>query len=136
MATEIISHSVTEKYCSGCNSTKSATVFWKNKNAKDGLGFYCIPCRTKRKRLEHLRTYELTRATYKELLDQQHGGCGICGKPFELTWKGRAYALCVDHDHSTGAIRGILCITCNTALGMFGDNLEGILRVVRYLSRT
>jgi hypothetical protein len=39
----------------------------------------------------------------------------------------------VDHDHETGAIRGLLCKHCNSSLGKLGDNLEGLMRAVDYL---
>lgn len=41
--------------------------------------------------------------------------------------------LSVDHDHSTGAVRGILCNACNRALGTFGDTVEGLERALGYL---
>jgi len=44
--------------------------------------------------------------------------------------------LAVDHCHETGVVRGLLCFRCNQALGNFGDNLEGINKVVEYLQNT
>lgn len=53
--------------------------------------------------------------------------CEICGK----TEKGRSLAL--DHDHETGRFRGWLCGHCNTGLGLFGDNVLGLMKAVNYL---
>ena len=46
-------------------------------------------------------------AAYAALLEQQGGGCAVCGN------KPRKRRLHVDHDHRTGAVRGLLCFTCN-----------------------
>lgn len=44
-------------------------------------------------------------------------------------------ALCLDHCHATGEFRGWLCQKCNSGVGLLGDNLEGLLKAVRYLER-
>ena len=67
--------------------------------------------------------------TYLKLKERQNCSCAICKKhESELT-----QPLHVDHDHETGEVRGLLCQSCNTALGKFGDSLEGIMKVVDYL---
>lgn len=43
--------------------------------------------------------------------------------------------LCYDHNHSTGAFRGVLCFSCNTSLGKLGDSVEAIERMLSYLKR-
>ena len=54
--------------------------------------------------------------------------CESCGRPAVKT-------LHVDHDHATGKFRGWLCLQCNCALGLAGDNLEGVLNLAVYLSQ-
>lgn len=73
-----------------------------------------------------MRKYKLTLEDYERLKAEQ-GGCGICGK----VYKQKNY--CVDHDHKTGLVRGLLCTNCNRSLGVFGDDVEGILKVLQYL---
>lgn len=68
---------------------------------------------------------------YKILFDQQKGLCGCCGKPKLMKQKN----LVVDHDHSNGKIRGLLCNHCNLGIGMLGDNVESILNALRYLTK-
>lgn len=58
--------------------------------------------------------------------------CEICGRPPTARYK----RLALDHDHETKAFRGWLCNRCNTALGMLGDTLEALERVVAYLRRS
>ena len=55
------------------------------------------------------------------------GYCPIClrGRQFE--------DMVIDHNHNTGSIRGLICTTCNTSLGGFGDNPDTLLRAVDYL---
>lgn len=43
--------------------------------------------------------------------------------------------LAVDHDHTTGKIRGLLCMKCNRALGMLGDSVETISNLLKYRSK-
>lgn len=64
-------------------------------------------------------------------LANQDYGCALCGKPEDPR-----KALCVDHDHLTGTVRGLLCSGCNRGLGLLGDDLESIHRVVAYLGGT
>lgn len=71
--------------------------------------------------------YGISAERYDLMLDAQGGGCAICGTA------PRRRPLCVDHDHETGRIRGLLCTPCNTALGALGDNLQGVLKAVEYL---
>ena len=79
----------------------------------------------KRKEYQLQSLYGISYDEYEDLLDKAGRKCQICG--------GLGQYLCVDHCHETGKVRGILCSSCNKALGTFGDNLEGLLKVVKYL---
>jgi len=72
-------------------------------------------------------TYGLSVEGYRALFDLQLGRCAICG-----TEPG-ARALAVDHDHATGAVRGLLCSPCNRALGGFRDDAKLLARAAQYL---
>lgn len=61
-------------------------------------------------RIQH--KYGISLATYEEMLKQQQGRCAICGTAPRKT----APSLAVDHNHQTGAVRGLLCLLCNTSL--------------------
>jgi len=61
---------------------------------------------------------------------QAHNGlCDVCGRP------PTGNRLSIDHNHVTGELRGLLCINCNTGLGMFKDNPELLLLAVDYLDK-
>src|SRR5271165_2172593 len=61
------------------------------------------------------REYGITPEEWKRLYDGQGGTCAIC------CGRGEPKGLCVDHDHVTGRVRGLLCNGCNTAIGTLGD---------------
>jgi hypothetical protein len=81
----------------------------------------------------YLKEYGLTVEDYFVLLKQQNGRCATCGQlPEKQASKSR---LVVDHDHETGYVRGLLCDTCNRALGMLGDDLQRLMTACEYLRR-
>lgn len=72
---------------------------------------------------------------YNQILSTQNFVCAICEKPENVERGGKPLSLAVDHDHATGAIRGILCANCNHGLGKFCDD-PGLLRnAIVYLSK-
>jgi len=80
----------------------------------------------RRKAYHYQWRYGITLEELEQLKQKQKGLCAICGEnPGDQ----------LDHDHDTGKVRGLLCIICNQALGLFGDNLPGIMRVVAYLEK-
>lgn len=82
------------------------------------------------KLLTRLKRYNLSFHDYAVMYAKQYGLCRICEQPFKNLFD---RTLNIDHDHNTNQVRGLLCSDCNTSLGKFGDNLEGVMRVVRYL---
>jgi hypothetical protein len=78
-----------------------------------------------------LRKYGITLDDYQEMLAQQEGKCAICGS---TEAKNFGDTLVVDHDHATGKVRGLLCGTCNTALGKFRDDPQILRSAICYLA--
>lgn len=74
------------------------------------------------------RKFGITLEEYEELFDTQGGVCFICGQPCS---SGRSLA--VDHDHSTGKVRGLLCGACNTGIGKLQDDPELLRKAAEYL---
>lgn len=87
------------------------------------------PAYRDRCRRQQLKRFGLTPEDFQDVLDEQGGGCAICGRSARVT------RMAVDHNHRTGEVRGILCTRCNTALGMFDDDPETLLEAAAYLNR-
>jgi Recombination endonuclease VII len=114
------------------------TTFPRNRRTRDGRHAYCKPChnarcRETRERLYggsrhyHLkRRYGIGASDFDELVGAQDGRCAVCG---------RTDPDHVDHDHATGAVRGVLCFNCNGGLGQFGDDIERLYAAISYLER-
>lgn len=67
----------------------------------------------------------------------QHGLCAICGDPERSERKTDGTGgLVVDHNHDTGAVRGLLCGRCNSAIGLLADNIEWLHSAIWYLRLT
>lgn len=80
------------------------------------------------------RTYGISREELEEMIDEQDGRCLICG--VELLLGGHDNnSSCIDHDHETGKIRGILCRTCNRGIGLLKDNVNVLRRAADYIER-
>lgn len=140
------------KKCSKCHEIKSWIEFYMNPNVKTGLSSLCIKCfdevreTNQKKYILHLkqlsnierdkatyllRCYNLTVEQYNELFNLQEGKCMICGVHQSSLDK----ALCVDHDHSTGEVRGLLCGNCNSGIGFFKDNVDLLNKAIIYLKK-
>lgn len=76
-----------------------------------------------------LRTYGFSPHNYERILRIQNGRCAIC----ETATPGKK-GLSLDHDHETGAVRGLLCTSCNIALGNFRDDEKILEKAIWYLS--
>ena len=77
-----------------------------------------------------LKRYGLTPRKYKELYKKQGGVCAICQRSTHQVGR-----LQVDHCHTQNIIRGLLCRTCNVALGDLQDNCKWLLRAIQYVKR-
>lgn len=83
------------------------------------------------------RRHGLTVEQYQDLITKQHGVCAVCYKP-ETTVHGsskKIQPLAIDHNHTTGEVRGLLCAKCNTALGLLDESCERAQALISYLER-
>lgn len=150
------------KECSRCKEEKHNSEYARNDRMKSGLYTYCRPCtnevnkawrkanperakeiqsRTKwtSKRYENRRdyvlryTYGITLEDYRGRLAEQGGRCKICRS--ETAGENRE-TFVVDHCHSTGKVRGLLCYGCNVGLGHFKDDPTRLIAASEYLKNT
>jgi hypothetical protein len=149
------------KHCGACRSKyeKKRETCSKSGERRDGThGSYCRACERERdrqrRRADHekfalkdrkqalRRFYGMTLADYNALLVAQGGGCAGCGAtrsalkiPNGQSDRGARGNLHVDHCHATGTVRGILCASCNAALGRVRDNPAVLRNLAAYLER-
>ncbi len=113
------------KGCPHCEEVKPLSEWPRNRQSSDDYGSYCKTCHGVRSARDYLRrTYKLESKDVRVLIRQQAGMCPIClgARPEH-----------VDHDHATGAIRGVLCFNCDAALGQFKDRPDVLRRAAAYV---
>ena len=104
--------------CQSCRSSGKAKQDFKKKASQD-----------------FFKKYGIDYDEYDRMFTEQQGRCAICKSPDPKgRWVGSSRAFCVDHSHTTGEIRGLLCNSCNQGLGNFFDNIENLKRAIVYLS--
>ena len=103
---------------------------------KTGHGYHrkiCMSCRSARKRTKRIpRQFGMS---YQELLmikEDQDYKCAICGIHEENVYK----SLAIDHDHTTGLVRGYLCNSCNRGIGLLKDDPKVLRNAIEYLERS
>lgn len=152
-----------EKECTACGIKKPLTDFYKEKRIKSGVGSQCKPCivdknrryfsslpkeakekqRARFKRGEYNRsamykkTYGITLDDVRKMHQDQMGLCANrgCGKEIDVDVpKAAKNKAVVDHCHTTGKVRGLLCFKCNTTLGLLEDK-NVVLGLAEYLQK-
>lgn len=109
--------------CNLCNQNHPLESYGVFKNGPWGRRRGCNTCRGIH---ESARIYGVSAEEYKANRASS-GSCELCGS---------TETLCYDHDHTTMKFRGILCRMCNSAVGHFGDDVEGVQKVLNYLKRS
>lgn len=133
----------TEKACPKCKEVLPIESFGKSGYR---IRSFCKPCgKTYAKKPtvpQYVRyslktNYGMTLEDFEEILKTQNYSCAVCMKHVDEVTSGMAKynKLSVDHDHSTGKIRGLLCVNCNLGLGNFADTEEILLSAIEYLRK-
>lgn len=119
------------KRCSTCKEVKTIDLFNRDRNTKNGYTSRCKQCliaNAKSKEyfldMHRRRTYGITSADYDRMERNQNGKCAICRA------KGNLH---IDHCHTTGKVRGLLCCRCNLAIGSFRDDPHIVRQAAIYL---
>lgn len=109
--------------CKACHT--AVAVAWKKANRESENAKRRAPEKTRARRLAK---YDLTELEHMALEATAQGHCAICRKFY-------GEELFIDHDHSTGKVRELLCRRCNSAIGFLGDDPVAAMRAVIYLIR-
>lgn len=149
------------KVCRKCELEKSDVDFYRDERVRDGLSARCKECcksdaravfqanpepYRRRARQAHIddpllsrkracKKYGITLDDYDALLEKQDGHCGMC--PATTSGHNMTDDFCIDHDHITGKVRGLLCSSCNLLLGKAkaDDGNSILLGALFYLKR-
>lgn len=147
------------KKCSKCKDIKDLSCFFKTRLSKDGLNSWCKVCHKKvidayriknpdraKERVSKWRernpggkykiywpgvTAAVAWENYCTILKVQEHSCAICGVKDVLLKS----PLEVDHSHTTGKVRGLLCLTCNSGIGHLRDSAENCAKASEYLKK-
>jgi hypothetical protein len=135
------------RICTRCKERKPVADFKHIPRGRNGRHANCDPCRleaarrTNRIRTERAseqeiwrdsrerylrRKYGMTIAEYDRLLTEQEGACAACGRVVDLV---------VDHCHTRGTVRALLCHNCNISLGLMRDDPSALAGLITYLER-
>lgn len=84
-------------------------------------------------RIDRLKRFDLTPEDYERMYNEQQGKCKICNKFYELKAETSNKILHVDHCHSTGKVRGLLCTDCNQGIGHLKDSITLLESAIEYI---
>jgi hypothetical protein len=116
--------------CKPCNYEVNGETT-EQRHARQMQAYYKNHEKSKKNARERRR--KATKHIYESFFESQGGVCAICGNPETATLNGRVKALALDHCHTTGKYRGLLCTCCNTALGQAKDDVTILENMIRYL---
>ena len=144
------------KTCSKCKETKALSEFHFSKRSSDSRQHRCKSCAkaftqpaTKQwrknspegytestKRTKVKLKYGISVEDIENLMIQQNSLCALCKNPISFNSEEKKDKPHIDHDHESGIVRGLLCLTCNTGLGMFKDSFDLLEQAKQYLQRS
>jgi hypothetical protein len=79
------------------------------------------------------KNYKMTLEEYQKIFKDQNGKCAICQEIGFAMRENQRQLVVIDHCHSSGKVRGLLCHNCNRALGLFKDKINNLENAIRYL---
>lgn len=128
------------KRCGRCGEAKAITDFYVSRKERSGVQSSCKECTKKRtaayrkanpekrkrwQEINRIRSYGIEPHEYEAMYVAQSGCCAICTR--------RLPTLSIDHDHTTGEVRGLLCPPCNSAIGFLREDPFAIQRALEYV---
>lgn len=110
--------SVKKSHCRQCVNEENLKRYHNNTSTRDA--------HSRAAHKHRVKSYGLTVEDYQQMWDSCGGVCEICGSASERR-------LCVDHNHITGKVRGLLCSKCNSAIGFVKEDLSLVEKLIDYL---
>lgn len=137
------------KTCCTCKAAKDVSEFGNDKRQPDGKQARCYECYRISDRIRNAeparkasaknailkRKYGIDLAAFDVMLTNQGHVCAICKLPESEIPHNKGQPWQVDHCHTTGQVRGILCFPCNFAIGLLKDDKAIIMNALNYISK-
>lgn len=145
------------KRCTKCKTVRSLSDFPTDRSRPDNKHSWCKFCKTKqdnlwkrKKRIEDpvyrsrmnkiarnksILNYGISYEEYEEMLIDQEGVCAICGCEETNNTRGKINRLCIDHNHDSGEVRGLLCHKCNVGIGNLKEDIDILINAIKYLNK-
>lgn len=128
------------KTCVRCHKNLSLQFFREDKRYADGHTSWCKNCHKENNKIHYVtskrwkdiqKRYGISKEKYEEMEKRQGGVCACCKQSPKD--RGRNGSFVVDHCHTTGVVRGLLCAKCNAGIGFFDDDPELLVLASTYL---
>jgi hypothetical protein len=121
--------------CLDCDTRKEFNFSEDDIKGGRGRCRYCIRMlNTPEKRIRAANyNYKINKIELEAILNNQMGMCAICKESISIYKTDDTPAACIDHDHETGKVRGLLCHSCNIYVGSIEKNVYRIIPVLKYL---
>lgn len=131
-------------HCNRCDKFLTENMFGSDKSRVSGKSIYCKKCRARLakesrkikpnvgRNHSRFKRYGITKEQYYSMLEAQGGACSICGAKEPGAGHPELY---IDHDHSTGNVRGLLCRDCNLMLGYSKDSIDNLSKGIDYIKK-
>ena len=132
-------------FCIYCELDKPLHLFTKDKRSSIGYRRKCRDCGAKLQRERSTRIdrrpadmksrYGITSERFAEILEEQGGACAVCKTAEPPKSSRNATGWCIDHNHTTGRVRAILCSQCNLLIGNAREDVTILSAAINYLVR-
>lgn len=141
------------KICKGCALVKEPSEFGWRTTSRSGWDTTCLSCHRTADRIRYVKSSErrketakwgalkwkfgLTRQAWEAIFAAQDGCCAICSESLLPTRASRRdkRGACLDHDHRTQKVRGLLCARCNQGIGLLRDSVVIAEKAAAYLRK-
>ena len=126
-------HSPKSSWCKDCSAKSKKEYISRNKDIiSEKMKIKRKQCPNYARKHLYKYKYNITIEDYDRMLLEQNNCCAIC----KSEYSGRGNKIFdVDHCHTTGKVRGLLCVTCNFSLGGFKDSVENLMTAIEYLNK-
>jgi 5-bromo-4-chloroindolyl phosphate hydrolysis protein len=122
--------------CKICNQEKELSNFGKHtNNNKYNISRVCKSCSIELNKESKIKGYKISKSYFIDMLEKQYYKCKICNTDIKYlsSNKDKSKSACIDHDHKTNRVRGLLCSNCNRALGLLKDDFNIIQNAYNYI---